>query len=79
MRLGEFIPPLLGITGLVIANYIYKLVKKYPEGDANVIKIGDAIHEGAIVFIRRKYRMLGIFLGMGTAFAFIVGAITPAG
>ncbi len=30
MSLGEFIPPLLGITGLVIANYIYKLVKNIP-------------------------------------------------
>jgi len=90
MSLGEFIPPLLGIIGLVIANYIYKLVKKYPEGDDKVIKIGDAIHEGAMVFMRREYKMLGIFsavlvvllaifLGMGTAFAFIVGAVTSAG
>ncbi len=90
MSLGEFIPPLLGIIGLVIANYIYKIVKKYPEGDEKVIKIGDAIHEGAMVFMRREYKMLGIFsavlvvllaifLGMGTAFAFIVGAVTSAG
>jgi len=90
MSLGEFIPPLLGIIGLVIANYIYKLVKKYPEGEEKVAKIGEAIHEGAMVFMRREYRMLGIFsavlvvllaifLGMGTAFAFIVGAITSAG
>ncbi len=90
MSLGEFIPPLLGIIGLVIANYIYKIVKKYPEGDDKVIKIGDAIHEGAMVFMRREYKMLGIFsavlvvllaifLGIGTAFAFIVGAVTSAG
>jgi len=90
MSLGEFIPPLLGIIGLVIANYIFKIVKKYPEGDDKVIKIGDAIHEGAMVFMRREYKMLGIFsavlvvllaifLGMGTAFAFVVGAVTSAG
>ncbi len=90
MRLGEFIPPLLGITGLVVAHCIYRTVKRYPEGDDKVIKIGDAIHEGAMVFMRREYRMLGIFstvlvtllalfLGTGTAFAFIVGAIASAG
>jgi len=90
MSLGEFIPPLLGIIGLVIANYIFKLVKKYPEGEGKVIKIGEAIHEGAMVFMRREYKMLGIFsavlvvllaifLGLGTAFAFIVGAVTSAG
>ncbi len=90
MSLGEFIPPLLGIIGLVIASYIFKIVKQYPEGEEKVIKIGDAIHEGAMVFMRREYKMLGIFsavlvvllaifLGMGTAFAFIVGAVTSAG
>ncbi len=90
MSLGEYIPPLLGITGLVVASYIYKIVKTYPEGEAKVVKIGDAIHEGAMVFMKREYKMLGIFsavlvvllaifLGIGTAFAFIVGAVTSAG
>ncbi len=90
MRLGELIPPLLGITGLVVAHCIYRIVKRYPEGDDKVIKIGDAIHEGAMVFMRREYRMLGVFstvlvtllilfLDTGTAFAFIIGAAASAG
>ncbi|VAX11344.1 K(+)-stimulated pyrophosphate-energized sodium pump [hydrothermal vent metagenome] len=90
MSLGEFIPPLLGIAGLAVAYYIYTLVQQYPEGDEKVAKIGAAIHEGAMVFMRREYQMLGIFsavlvvllaifLGFGTAFAFIVGAAASAG
>jgi K(+)-stimulated pyrophosphate-energized sodium pump len=65
-------------------------VKSYPEGDDKVKKIGEAIHEGAMVFMRREYQMLGIFsavllvfllifLGVNTAFAFVVGAAASAG
>ncbi|HEC15130.1 MAG TPA: sodium-translocating pyrophosphatase [Sedimenticola sp.] len=90
MSLGALIPPLLGIGGLAVAYYIFQLVKKYPEGEDKVAKIGEAIHEGAMVFMQREYRMLGvfsavlvsllaIFLGVGTAFAFIVGAACSAG
>ncbi|MFC1685222.1 sodium/proton-translocating pyrophosphatase, partial [Pseudomonadota bacterium] len=90
MSLGAVIPPLLGIGGLVVANYIYKIVKSYPEGEDKVAKIGEQIHEGAMVFMRREYKMLGIFstvlfffllffLGPKTAFAFVVGAAASAG
>ncbi|MDZ7668774.1 MAG: sodium-translocating pyrophosphatase [Gammaproteobacteria bacterium] len=83
------IPPLFGIVGLLVAWGVYGLVTRYPEGEANVRKIGDAIHLGAMVFMRREYTMpagfalvLLIFLyfalGVETSIAFVVGALSSA-
>jgi len=84
------LPIFLGIVGLYIAKRIYEMVKVYPAGEGKVVEIGDQIHLGAMVFIKREYTMLGIFsgvllvllaifLGIGTAFAFLVGAACSAG
>jgi K(+)-stimulated pyrophosphate-energized sodium pump len=83
------IPPLFGVLGLLCALMIFLLLSRYPEGDAKVKKIGDAIHLGAMVFMLREYRMLALFagillvvlyatLGTNTAIAFFCGAITSA-
>jgi K(+)-stimulated pyrophosphate-energized sodium pump len=83
------IPPIFGIVGLVVAFIIFGLVKRYDEGPENVRKIGAAIHEGAMVFMRREYTMLAGFaavlmvllyfsLGLNTAIAFLVGALASA-
>ncbi|MCF6283489.1 MAG: sodium-translocating pyrophosphatase, partial [Candidatus Polarisedimenticolaceae bacterium] len=90
MSLSAIIPLLFGVAGLFAASYLYKLVLRYPEGEDKVAKIGEAIHQGAMVFMAREYKMLAIFsavlvlflwvfLGYQTAFAFIVGALTSAG
>ncbi|AOE50554.1 sodium-translocating pyrophosphatase [Kangiella sediminilitoris] len=85
-----YLPPALGVLGLIIAFVIYGVVKKYPEGDSGVKKIADAIHSGAMTFMHREYKMLAIFagilliilwfspLGYKTALAFAVGAISSA-
>ncbi len=84
------IPPLFGVIGLVFAVIIYALVKRYDAGEDNVKKIADAIHNGAMVFMRREYSMLAIFagillvilffspLGIDTAIAFLAGALSSA-
>ncbi|WP_428604732.1 sodium-translocating pyrophosphatase [Sedimenticola sp.] len=89
MSLSHLLPPLLGILGLFAAFKIYKLVMLYETGNEKVTKIAEAIHEGAMVFMRREYKMLGTFsavlvilllfmLGVKTAFAFVVGASASA-
>ncbi len=89
MSLAELLPPVLGGVGLWVAYKLYQDVLKWPEGEGKVREIGNAIHEGAMVFLKREYRMLAIFsavvilfllftLGFGTAFAFIVGALASA-
>ena len=83
------IPPVFGIVGLIVAFIIFGLVKRYDAGPENIRKIGDAIHTGAMVFMRREYSMLAMFagvllvilylsLGGYTALAFVAGALSSA-
>ncbi|MEP1209664.1 MAG: sodium-translocating pyrophosphatase [Rhizobiaceae bacterium] len=85
----EFIPPLMGVIGLVVAYILYGMVMKYPEGDAAIKKIGDQIHEGAMVFMKREYQILLmflaaqtvltlLFLGSSVAIAVVVGAASSS-
>jgi K(+)-stimulated pyrophosphate-energized sodium pump len=81
------IPPIFGIFGLVMAFIIFGLVMRYDDGSEQIKKIADAIHTGAMVFMRREYTMLAMFagavlivvylaLGTSTAIAYIVGALS---
>ena len=84
------LPPVLGLVGLIVAFIIYQMVLKEDAGDGVVKKIGDQIHLGAMVFMHREYKMLGLFclvllvaiyvspLGLNTAIAFLAGAISSA-
>ena len=58
MELNLILPPLLGIFGLVVALLLFALVMKYDGGTDEVKKIGDQIHLGAMVFMRREYSCL---------------------
>ncbi|MFP4061380.1 MAG: sodium-translocating pyrophosphatase [Halochromatium sp.] len=89
MSLNALIPIILGIFGLLAAYLIFRVVKAYPKGESTVAAIGDAIHLGAMVFMRREYTVLGLFaavlvvvlflfLGWKTTLAFVVGAFTSA-
>ena len=83
--MNTFIPPVLGIVGLIAAFVVYLLVMQYPDGEKKVKKIGDQIHSGALAFMKTEYKYLLIFivilvglvwlgLGMYSAIAVIVGA-----
>jgi len=81
--------PLLGIVGVVVAGLIYLYIRKQPVGTDLMRDISDMIHEGAMAFLKREYRIvaivviivaviLAIFIGFWTAIAFIFGAICSA-
>lgn len=83
------LPPIFGVLGLVCAFVIYVVMTRYDEGGEKIRKIGNAIHEGAMVFMHLEYRMLALFtlplfiilyyfLGQNTALAFAVGALSSA-
>ncbi len=85
----EMIPAILGVVGLMIAFFLYHSVKKFPAGEGKVVEIGEAIHLGAMVFMKREYSILLIFvvvvavilaltLGVNTTIAFLVGAVCSA-
>ncbi len=67
----ESLPPILGVIGLIVAFVLYGMVMKYPEGDASIKKIGDQIHEGAMVFMKREYTILLMFLAAQVVLTFI--------
>ena len=82
-------PPLLGVLGMVVAVIIYMIVRSYDPGSEALQKIANAIHEGAMVFMKREYTQLAIFaavlmvaiyfsLGSSTAIAFLAGALSSA-
>ena len=84
------IPPMLGAAGLAVAFFIYLVMTKANPGDGKVTKIGNQIHLGAMVFMKREYTMLAMFalvlliaifvspLGSKTAIAFLAGAVSSA-
>ena len=84
------IPVVLGVIGLLAALVVYRSVLAYSAGTGKVSEIGEKIHKGALVFMRREYSYLAIFvivvgaaifisdLGWKTGVAFFVGALASA-
>jgi K(+)-stimulated pyrophosphate-energized sodium pump len=82
-----YLAPIVGVIGLVIALVIYNFIKKQPVGSEKMREISDMIHDGAMAFLSREYRVLVVFvavvfvlmlfsndLGIKTAVAFLAGA-----
>ncbi len=76
---------IIGLLGLAFALGLYFLIKKYPRGNTTMIEIADAIHSGAMVFLRREYTFIIIFVAVVflilwnffsifTSLAFLAGA-----
>ena len=77
---------IFGIAGLVLAAAIYSWISKQSDGNDLMRKLAGQIHEGAMVFLKREYKILAIFvvvvfvllsvaISAKTGIAFIVGAI----
>lgn len=77
--------PYMGLAGLFFALLIYQYIKRQPGGSEKMIEISDAVHEGAMAFLRREYSILLAFVAVvfvllfsmvdqRTAFAFLAGA-----
>jgi K(+)-stimulated pyrophosphate-energized sodium pump len=78
--------PTLGTAGLLIAFVLYRYVVAQPAGSSAMIEIAEAIHAGAMAFLRREYSilvgfivvvaaLLSFVIGMRTALAFAAGAL----
>ena len=85
MQVWTTVAPYLGLAGLFFALVIYQYIKRQPAGTEKMIEISDAVHEGAMAFLRREYSILLVFVvvvflllfskvDQRTAFAFFVGA-----
>ena len=58
-----YLAVLFGLFGLIIAWKLFEGVDDEPAGNEKMTEIADAIHEGAMVFLSREYKMLGYFVG----------------
>ncbi len=82
----ELIVPLLGVVGLIFALIIYILIKRKSPGSELMQKLSGFVHDGAMVFLRKEYSILVIFVVLVsaalatfinpmTALAYIGGAV----
>ncbi len=89
MAVEAWIPLVLAALGLWLAWRLYQNVLSSPTDGGRMAEIAAAIHDGALVFLKREYRTLAWFvllvapllwlgLGLGTALAFVLGAMASA-
>ena len=65
----------ISIASFVVAAYFYQWVKKLPVANARMEEVGKLIRDGAFTFLKREYRILGIFRrGRGAHRAVLPGA-----
>lgn len=80
------VTPFLGIFGLVVAFLIFLYVKKQPNGNEIMQELEEAIHDGAMAFLKKEYMYLSVFIvivfillvvgiAWQTAVAFLTGAV----
>ena len=56
--------PYVGVASLVIAFLIFLYVKKQPSGNDVMKDLEEAIHDGAMAFLKREYSILLIFIAV---------------
>ncbi len=78
--------PFLGLVGLLFAGWTYDIVKRRSEGSKKMKELADEIHHGAMVFLKGEYEVIALFvillaaimtlfLSLGTAMAYLLGAL----
>lgn len=86
MEIWTSAAPFIGLGGLLCSLLLYFYIKKSPAGTPEMVEISEAIHEGAMAFLKREYTILTgfivivfvllfAFVGSHTAYAFLSGAI----
>ena len=84
-----YLPIIVSIFSLVFAYFLIREIRNAPPGSGKMIEISQYIREGAIAFLKRQYKTVGIvaiflFLVLGfainftTGLGFLIGAIASA-
>ncbi len=82
------IPVITSIVAIIFSLILARKIKKQPIESARAKEISDIIHDGAIVFLNKEYKILSIFIvivalllifiGWKLSVAFILGSIFSA-
>ena len=86
MEIWTSVAPFIGLGGLLCSLLLYFYIKKSPAGTPEMVEISEAIHEGAMTFLKREYTILAGFIVIVfillfafvkdyTAYAFLAGAV----
>ena len=81
-----WIAPIAGVIAVIASLYLMRRINRMDPGSPKAVEVADAIRVGAYAFLRRQYKTIGIItavvfvllavgLGIGTAVAFLIGAI----
>jgi K(+)-stimulated pyrophosphate-energized sodium pump len=86
-----WIAPIAGIIAVLASLLLMRRIGKMSPGGPKAVEVGNAIREGAYAFLKRQYKTIAIitvvifvllwvalpsgYLGVGTAAAFLVGAV----
>lgn len=84
-----FVAPSTAIIALLYGYYLTRKVLKEEEGSPKLQSIGKAIREGAMAYLQRQFKVVGVFiailtiiialgLGIGMAITFLIGALFSA-
>jgi len=84
-----FLPIIVSIFSLVFALFLIREVRKASSGSGKMIEISLAIREGAMVFLKRQYKTVGVvaiflffilwsFFNFKTGLGFLIGAAASA-
>jgi len=84
-----FFPIIVSIFSLVFAYFLIREIKKAPSGSGKMKEVSLAIKEGALAFLKRQYKTIGLVaivlffvllmaLGVKTALGFLIGAMASA-
>jgi K(+)-stimulated pyrophosphate-energized sodium pump len=81
-----WLAPIAGVIAIIVSLLLMRKIGKMSPGSPKAVEVADAIREGAYAFLKRQYKtiavitavvsvLLAVFLGLPTAFAFIIGAV----
>lgn len=66
-----------GAIALLFAIFLRSKVSAQDPGSHDMVEISNAIHEGAMTFLKREYKSLAIFVVAVSVIIFIAGYFTP--
>src|SRR5690554_4204242 len=72
----NYLVPAIGVLALLFALYLSNNISKADAGNSKMKEISNAIHEGAMAFLTREYKVLIYFVIGMIALILILGLTT---
>jgi len=63
-----YLAPFAGVLALIMAKAFHGSVMKQPEGDENMIRIAQAVRDGAMAYLTRQYKVVALVFVILIAF-----------